>query len=103
MQVVNKCVIKGAGFFIGDVEGQHYDSGQVFIEEEFDRSKPNYKGFRTVEYKCLDSSVVKPLMNLAFPITAEVSMDLSATKRGQVIVVTRVQVLELAKPMPKPA
>lgn len=103
MQVVNKCVVKGAGFFVGEVEGQQFDNGQVFIEEEFDRSKPTYKGFRTVEYKCLDSSVVKPLMHLPFPITAEVSMDLSATKRGQVIVVTKVLPLEPAKAMPKAA
>lgn len=103
MHVVNKCVIKGAGFFQGEVEGTRHDTGQVFIEEEFDRSKPNYKGFRTVEYKCLDSSVVKPLMHLPFPISGEVSMELSATKRGQVIVVTKVVPLELAKPMPRAA
>lgn len=103
MQVVVKGVVKGAGFFVGDIEGQSFDNGQIFIEEEFDRSKPNYKGFRTVEYKCLDSSVVKPLMHLPFPISAEVHMDLSATKRGQVIVVTKVQPIELAKPMPRAA
>lgn len=103
MQVVQKVVVKGAGWFEGDVEGKTYATGQVFIEEEFDRSKPNYKGFRTVEYKCLDSAVVKPLMHLPFPITAEVCMDLSATKRGQVIVVTKVQPIESARPMPKAA
>lgn len=103
MQVIQKVVVKGAGFFAGKVEGEDYDNGQVFIEEEFDRSKPNYKGFRTVEYKCLDSSVVKPIMHLPFPITAEVTMDLSATKRGQVIVVLKVQPLEPARSMPQPS
>lgn len=103
MQVTQKCVIKGAGFFTGDIEGKNFDTGQVFIEEEFDRSKPSYKGFRTVEYKCIDSSIVKPLMAMAFPITAEVSLDVSATKRGQVIVVTRVVPIELARAMPKAA
>lgn len=103
MQVTQKVVVKGAGFFEGEVEGKEYKTGQVFIEEEFDRSKPEYKGFRTVEYKCLDSGVVKPLMHLPFPITAEVSMDLSATKRGQVVVVTKVQPIEPARPMPKAA
>lgn len=103
MQVVNKCVVKGAGFFDGEVEGVNYANGQVFIEEEFDKTKPTYKGFRTVEYKCESSAVVKPLMHLPFPITAEVTMELSATKRGQSIVVTKVVPIEAARPMPKAA
>lgn len=103
MQVVNKCVVKGAGFFDGEVEGVNYANGQVFIEEEFDKTKPTYKGFRTVEYKCESSAVVKPLMHLPFPITAEVTMELSATKRGQSIVVTNVVPIEAARPMPKAA
>jgi hypothetical protein len=95
MQVHNKCVVKGAGFFVGDVEGQAYNTGQLFIEEPFDSTKPNYKGFRTVEYKCENSEVVKPIMHLPFPITAEVTMEISATKRGQVIVVTGLKPLDV--------
>ncbi len=100
MNVNQKCIIKGAGFFDGEVEGQVYNSGQLFIEEPFDRTKSNYKGFRTVEYKCMDSTVVKPLMHLDFPITAEVTMEISATKRGQQIVVVSVKPIGLAQPTP---
>jgi hypothetical protein len=103
MQSVNKVVIKGAGFFEGDIEGKHFETGQVFIEEEFDRTKPNYKGFRTVEYKCTDSDVVHPIMHNTFPITAEVTFDMSATKRGMSVIVTAIKPLELARPMPKAA
>jgi len=91
MRVVNECVIKGAGHFVGTVEGQEFNNGQLFIEEPFDTSKPTYRGFRTVEYKCRDSSVVMPLMEMEFPIKAKVTMELSATKRGQAIVVLSVE------------
>jgi hypothetical protein len=100
MRVTVKAVIKGAGFFKGAVEGVQHDTGQVFIEEPFDASKPNYKGFRTVEYKCLDSNVVAPLMDLPFPLNADVDMEMAATKRGQQIVVHAVKVLGPAMAMP---
>jgi hypothetical protein len=103
MHVKQELVVKGAGFFTGEIEGVNHNTGQIFVEEEFDKSKPNYKGFRTVEYKCLDSDVVKPLMHLEFPITAEVEMEIAATKRGQTIIVNKVKPLSLAKGMPKPS
>ena len=74
MKVQLDALIKGAGFFVGDIEGKHIDNGSVFIEEPFDSSKPNYKGFRTVEYKCTRSEIVKPLMHLEFPFHAKVDM-----------------------------
>lgn len=100
MHVKQQCVIKGAGFFKDVVEGVQYDNGQIFVEEPFDPSKPNYKGFRTVEYKCLDSTVVAPLMEMQFPVTAEVSMEISATKRGQQIVITKVDMINKAMATP---
>ncbi|MES2414344.1 MAG: hypothetical protein V4614_11120 [Pseudomonadota bacterium] len=100
MHVKNTVVIKGAGYFVGAVEGKDYDNGQIFIEEPFDASKQTYKGFRTVEYKCVDSSIVKPVMHLPFPITAEVTMEISATKREGVIVVTGIRPLAAAANTP---
>ena len=100
MHVKQHCVIKGAGYFKDTVDGTAYDNGQIFVEEPFDPSKPNYKGFRTVEYKCLDSAVVAPLMEMQFPVTAEVSMEISATKRGQQIVVTKVHIVAPAMATP---
>jgi len=100
MHVKQTCIVKGAGFFKDSIEGTAYDNGQIFIEEPFDPSRPNYRGFRTVEYKCLDSGVVKPLMDFQFPITAEVSMEISATKRGQQIIVTHVKMLDKAMATP---
>ena len=101
MQVEKDVVVKGAGFFVGNVDGSNNDNGQVFIEEAFDPSKDNYKGFRTVEYKCLDSGVVKPLMQLPFPVTAKVLFEIGATKRGQAITVLKVVPIERAQGMPK--
>lgn len=87
MKITLDALIKGAGHFVGDIEGKHIDNGSVFIEEPFDASKPNYKGFRTVEYKCLSSETVKPIMHLDFPFNAKVDMEISATKSGSVIIV----------------
>lgn len=100
MQIQSKSIIKGVGFFEGTVEGVSHATGQLFIEEPFDSTKPNYKGFRTVEYKCESSAVVKPIMHLEFPITAEVTMEISATKRGQQILVKHVKPLALAAAQP---
>lgn len=100
MRVVIKAIIKGAGFFEGEVEGTTHNTGQVFIEEPFDASRPNYKGFRTVEYKCVDSSVVRPVMHLPFPINADVDMEMSATKRGSQIVVHGIKPVGMAQPTP---
>lgn len=97
MKVELKALIKGAGFFVGDIEGKIFDNGSVFIEEPFDSSKPNYKGFRTVEYKCQSSEIVKPLMHLQFPFNADVSMEISATKNGSVIVVRSIIPIESIK------
>lgn len=97
MKVQLKALIKGAGHFVGDIDGRHFDSGSVFIEEPFDSSKVNYKGFRTVEYKCESSEVVKPIMHLEFPFSAEVDMEISATKSGSVIVVKTIKPIETNK------
>lgn len=97
MHVSVKAIVKGAGYFVGNVEGTEHDTGQVFIEEPFDASKETYKGFRTVEYKCMDSTVVKPLMHLPFPVTATVDMEVSATKRGQVILVKSIKPLDTGR------
>jgi hypothetical protein len=102
MHVNQKAVIKGAGFFEGTVEGVQHKTGQIFIEEPFDASKPNYKGFRTVEYKCVGADTVKPVMHLEFPITAEVTMEMSATKRGMQVLVTSIKPLSVeTKPQPR--
>lgn len=101
MQHTQKCVVKGAGFFEGNVEGTDYKSGQIFIEEEFSATKPNYKGFRTVEYKCMGSDTVKPLMHNPFPMTCEVTFDTTATKRGMEILVTMIKPIDTARPMPQ--
>jgi len=103
MQVIQKVVIKGIGRFVGNVEGKDYDNGQVFIEEPMDPSNANLKGWRTVEYKTTSSEVVKPVWHLEMPITAEVVMNLTATKRGQSIVIESIKPLDLARPMPKAA
>lgn len=101
MRTTIKAIVKGAGFFVGEIEGVSHNTGQVFIEEPFDASKPNYKGFRTVEYKCLDSDVVKPLMHMPFPINADVDMEISATKRGSQILVHTVKPISAAAGTPK--
>lgn len=101
MQMVNKCVIKGAGFFDDVIDGKAIKTAQIFVEEEFDKTKPNYKGFRTVEYKAAEVDLVKAIMHNTFPITAEVQVEISATKRGQAVIVTAIKPLERAASQPR--
>lgn len=100
MRLVVKAIIKGVSKFRGAIDGQDIDSGAVFIEEPFDASNANAKGFRTVEYKAVNSEVVGRVFHLEFPITAEVTMEMSATKRGNVIVVHEVKPIGLATGQP---
>ena len=102
MQTTIKAVIKGAGYFKGAVEGVEHDTGQLFIEEPFDASQPRYFGFRTVEYKCLNSDIPLSIKHLQYPISAEVTLEISATKRGQSIVVTNLKPIEAVKAQPRP-
>lgn len=102
MHVSVDAIIKGAGFFNDSIDGKDINVGQIFIEEPFDASQPRYKGFRTVEYKCVDADVVTPVMHLPFPISAKVDMEISATKRGQVIVVKHIKPIDRAMPTPAP-
>lgn len=103
MQINTKAIVKGAGFFVGEVEGQQHDTGQIFCEEPFDSSKGNYFGFRTVEYKCSNSDIPKSIKHLQFPISAEITMNIEATKRGSVMLVTALKPIEPVKAQPRAA
>jgi hypothetical protein len=99
---VRKDVIKGVTFFDGEIDGKHIQSGACFIEEPLDASKGRAKGFRTVEYKTSDAEVIKPVMHLEFPISAEVQFELLTSKRGQSIVVRSIKPIEAVRAQPQP-
>lgn len=105
MQLTQTCIVKGANFFDDVIDGDKVCSGAIFIEEPFAAKevteRGGSKGFRTVEYKCLDANVVKPVMSNEFPITAEVTMELNATKRGQQITVINIKPMGKAMPQPQ--
>lgn len=99
---VKTSVIKGIAFFADKIEGQDVNVGSVFIEEQLDESKGNAKGFRTVEYKAASAEVVRPLMNLEFPISGEVHFRMLVSKRAHQIVVEAIKPIGAARPQPQP-
>ncbi len=99
-----KDVIKGVNFFVGNVDGTDYNNGKIFIEEPLVEKNGSSKGFRTVEYKCENSTPVKAIIHNEFPLTCEVAYDLQSDAKGHhVIVVKSIKPLGSAQPMPRAA
>lgn len=96
MQFTTKAKITGVAFFAGNIEGKELDSGTLFVEEALDESTERAKGFRTVEYKCPNSSLVKSIIHNAFPMMADITVESKVTKGGSSLVVTGVKPTQLA-------
>lgn len=99
-----KDIIKGVNFFVGPIDGKDYDNGKIFIEEPLTEKSGSSKGFRTVEYRCENSTPVKAIIHNEFPLTCEVTYDLqSDSKGGAIIVVKAIKPVGTAQPMPRAA
>jgi len=96
MQFTSKVKIMGVAFFAGNIEGKDLDSGTVFVEEQLDESTDRAKGFRSVEYKAPNSSLVKAVMHNAFPMMAEITVESKVTKGASSLVVTGIKPLQIA-------
>ncbi|KAF7600096.1 MAG: hypothetical protein CGU28_02190 [Candidatus Dactylopiibacterium carminicum] len=96
-------IIKGANFFTGEIDGKQMDSGAIWIEEPLDESRGTSKGWRTVEYRCASSQIVKNLMEMQFPISAEVHFELVTGKRDQKITVVEIVPIKPVPGQPHPA
>lgn len=96
MQFVTKAKIMGVAFFAGNIDGKELDSGTIFVEEALDESSERSKGFRSVEYKTPNSSLVKALIHNSFPMIAELSVESKITKGGSSLIVVAVKPVQLA-------
>jgi len=96
------CVVKGAAFFEGNIDGDAIDSGAVFIEEPLDTSTGRARGVRTVEYKCPDSDIAKQLVLHELPGQFDVQFEIVTTKRGQAIKVAGFKAMKGPLPQPQP-
>lgn len=79
MQFTSEVEVTGAKMFVGNIEGVAYDSTTVFIKTELDESRDNAKGFATTEYKFGTSEEYQKLRGLAFPLKAQVTIELGTT------------------------
>lgn len=96
-----KEVIKGVGFFDDVIDGDKVNTGSIFIEQPM--TGENVRGFRTVEFKTADGAeVVRRLMHLEFPITAEVFYEMKVGKGRHSIVIVDCKPVEPARPQPQP-
>lgn len=96
MQFKTQAKVMGVAFFNDTIDGKKIDSGTLFVEEALDESTERSKGYRTVEYKCPDSSLVKAIMHNAFPMIAELSVESKVTKGANSLVVVGVKPVQLA-------
>jgi hypothetical protein len=69
---IERVKVTGVKFFKGNVEGTDYDNGNIFVEEMLDFTLGRAKGYATTLYKCGKAEAAQVLMNLEFPLVAEV-------------------------------
>lgn len=72
MEMLARVTIRGAKFWVGNMDGKQLDTGTVFTDVEL-RGEGS-KGVCTQALKCENSGVVKSIINNPFPFLAEVTM-----------------------------
>jgi len=93
-------IVKGVSFFDGVIDGKEIRSAVIYIEEQMDEKSGREKGFRTVAYKSTPD-VVKRIIHLEFPITAEVAFVMKVTKNNNEVAVEDVKPTGRAMPQPQ--
>jgi len=90
-------IVRGATRFAGDIDGNKFESGTVFLDVSLDSDGKGW-GFRTEPFRCVDLAVVDRIKNLPFPFKAELDIEQRATKGRTMLVVIDVRPLERAVP-----
>lgn len=85
-------VVRGATRFAGDINGEKFESGTVFLDVSLDSDGKGW-GYRTEPFRCASLEVVDKIKHLPFPFKAELSMEQRATKGKTALVVVDVKPL----------
>jgi len=93
MQFNSEVVVNGVTYFLGVIDGKELDSGTMFILEELDTKNGNAAGTRTTENKCVDSALVKNILDrgVSFPSKFKLVYERQVTKGGERLIVIDAQ------------
>lgn len=94
MEMIARVTIRGAKFWVGNMDGKQLDTGTIYTDVEL--RGQDAKGVCTQELKCENSAVVKSILANPFPFIAEVSMieTSNGKKDGDVKIVTAIKPLQ---------
>lgn len=87
MQFETEVIVSGVAKFNGVIDGKQLDSGTMYILEELDDKSGNLKGQRTTENKCINSEVVKRIMDCQFPVKLKLVYERQVTKSGEKLII----------------
>lgn len=93
MKFTTQEIVRGATRFAGDINGEKFESGTVFLDVNLDSDGKGW-GFRTEPFRCIDLAVVDRIKHLPFPFTAQLQIEQRATKGKTSLVVIDVKPLE---------
>lgn len=82
MEVKTTAVVMGVTRFKGDVEGQSHDFTKIFVEEPFAKGNVNARGSAVIEYRAGKSDEFEKFAKHAFPLQAELVLEISASGKG---------------------
>ncbi|AOY99633.1 hypothetical protein BKK81_10480 [Cupriavidus sp. USMAHM13] len=94
MEMIARVTIRGAKFWVGNLDGRQMDTGTIYTDVEL-RGQDS-KGVCTQALKCENSGIVKSVINNPFPFLAEISLIETSNGKdgGDVKVVTSIKPLQ---------
>lgn len=94
MEMMAKVTVRGAKFWVGNMDGKQLDTGTIYTDVEL-RGQDS-KGVCTQALKCENSAVVKGVINNPFPFIAEVTMVETSNGKdgGDVKIITGIRPLQ---------
>ncbi|MFJ1251710.1 hypothetical protein [Cupriavidus sp. CuC1] len=94
MEMLARVTIRGAKFWVGNMDGKQLDTGTIYTDVEL--RGQDAKGVCTQALKCESSEVVKTIINNPFPFLAEVTMIETSNGKdgGDVKIITGIKPLQ---------
>lgn len=94
MEMLARVTIRGAKFWVGNMDGKQLDTGTIYTDVEL--RGQDAKGVCTQALKCENSEVVKTIIGNPFPFLAEVTMIETSNGKdgGDVKIITGIKPMQ---------
>lgn len=97
MEMLARVTVRGAKYFLGNIDGKELDSASIFVDVELRGETAN--GICTNELKVESSDIVKSVLHNPMPFVAEVTMvqTTNGKSNGDRNIVTSIKPIALEK------